>query len=408
MACPAIEELFVKSRFVSDPFTLFIFLVYLPFGVCLLLLRVFIGLHIFLVASALPEGTIRRIIVRVMCVVLGVILWQDDPRKRDSQTKVVVSNHVSHFDYNVLGLLSPFVTPLLEGPPSILAWARGFIDLGQQDRATLVATCRKFCSKQANPALLLFPEEACTSGKVGLLKFSSWAFAISLSVQPATLSVHRPVVAVNVLGSSWLYDLLWTFFVPCTVYQVRWLPVVTKKENQTHEEFAKLVQELLGSALALVPTPYSSADKAELIKRLAHEEHPPSAGFWPEMNTPTIPQQVPLGDPGAVGGEMQLLNKARKVKEVLPHVPLGIISVDLAQTGCVDVTITNLLEGRVHYESDEMASPQVAPSGCLQGARASLVAPVFGSTSSQRHQSLQQRKSVLLNCALSLKIRSAI
>uniref|UniRef100_A0A8C4R3I1 Uncharacterized protein n=1 Tax=Eptatretus burgeri TaxID=7764 RepID=A0A8C4R3I1_EPTBU len=175
-------------------------------------------------------------------------------------------------------VLTFFHQPLLEGPPSILAWARGFIDLGQQDRATLVATCRKYCSKQANPALLLFPEEACTSGKVGLLKFSSWAFAISLSVQPAALSVHRPVVAVNVLGSSWLHDLLWTFFVPCTVYQVRWLPVVTKKENQTHEEFAKTVQKLLGSALDLVPTPYSSADKAELIKRLAHEEHPPSAG----------------------------------------------------------------------------------------------------------------------------------
>uniref|UniRef100_A0A8C4NMN9 Uncharacterized protein n=1 Tax=Eptatretus burgeri TaxID=7764 RepID=A0A8C4NMN9_EPTBU len=68
-----------------------------------------------------------------------------------------------------------------------------------------------------------------------------------------------------------------------------WLPVVTKKENQTHEEFAKTVQKLLGSALDLVPTPYSSADKAELIKRLAHEEHPPSADSRGDtFLTPTI------------------------------------------------------------------------------------------------------------------------
>lgn len=106
-------------------------LLYAPFGLCLLLLRVFIGAHVFLVSCVLPDCAVRRsvllvigsgapyppppshtlllfsgvrFLVRVMTSVLGVLVTQSG--EQDPAVKIYVSNHTSSIDHNVLGLLT--------------------------------------------------------------------------------------------------------------------------------------------------------------------------------------------------------------------------------------------------------------------------------------------------------------
>ncbi|XP_078455589.1 lipid droplet-regulating VLDL assembly factor AUP1 [Lampetra fluviatilis] len=405
-----IEKLFIYDRLPGDSLSLLLFLLYLPFGLCLLLLRTFIGVHVFLIASALPDSLVRRFIVRVMCSVLGLFVSQDDPRKRDKTARVFICNHVTDFDHNVLNLLFSCVTPLLDSPATVLTWARGYTDLGPSHRPTLLSSCRKLCSQEGSPPLLLFPEEATTSGQAGLLKFSTWPFSINPSVQPVALSVGRPAVAVNVIGSSWLQDLVWTFFLPFTHYQVRWLPTESQHEGETEDGFAKRVQELMAVELGVVSTPYSKADKTEHVKRLARvlrQTGPVAAGR--ASGAPvgrTARQQDTRSDP-------TFQTMAQRVKEVLPHVPLAVIASDIAVTKCVDTTITNLLEGTVKFTPEDpppsvpSASPPAStpsPSGAYSSKSSQLLSPVtsaslFGKSTGQRHLSLQERKAALYEYA---------
>lgn len=89
---------------------------------------------------------------------------------------------------------------------------------------------KAYSSHGANPPLLLFPEEAATNGRAGLLRFryrervlwgharmvlalgsltaefslsSSWPFSLADVVQPVALHVQRPLVTVVSGGSGW-------------------------------------------------------------------------------------------------------------------------------------------------------------------------------------------------------------
>lgn len=46
------------------------------------------------------------LIVRVMCSVLGLFVQQSGPRLRDAAVQVYIANHVTHFDHNVINLLT--------------------------------------------------------------------------------------------------------------------------------------------------------------------------------------------------------------------------------------------------------------------------------------------------------------
>uniref|UniRef100_A0A8C7A193 Lipid droplet-regulating VLDL assembly factor AUP1 n=1 Tax=Nothoprocta perdicaria TaxID=30464 RepID=A0A8C7A193_NOTPE len=366
-------------RFPSDGFLLLALLLYAPVGLCLLVLRLFIGVHVFLVSCALPDSQLRRFIVRVMCSVLGLFVRQNDPRLRDGSVRVYIANHVTHFDHNVISLLTSCNTPALNGAPGFICWSRGFLELGAAgSRAELVDSLRVYSSHEGNAPLLLFPEEAATNGRAGLLRFSSWPFSIMDLVQPVALQVQRPLITVSVADSSWIAELLWTFFVPFTVYQVRWMPSVPRRAEEQSEDFALRVQELLAVELGVVSTRLTAADRAEHMKRLR----------------PRVPSRVAGAGPSAAE-DVRVTAMAQRVKEVLPHVPLEVISTDLAQTNCVDTTIANLLEGRVSFfpESKEATTDLPAPSTSQPATKH------FAKSSVERHLSLQERKRALYDYA---------
>ncbi|XP_074984311.1 lipid droplet-regulating VLDL assembly factor AUP1 isoform X3 [Caretta caretta] len=328
------ERLFDAHRFPSDGFLLLALLLYAPVGLCLLLLRLFIGIHVFLVSCALPDSLLRRLgfIVRVMCSVLGLFVRQSDPHLRDANVRVYIANHVTHFDHSVISLLTSCNTPALNGTPGFICWSRGFMELGAVgSRAELVDSLKVYSSHGGNPPLLLFPEEAATNGRVGLLRFSSWPFSILDMIQPVALQVQRPLIAVSVADSSWITELFWTFFVPFTVYQVRWMPPVFRQADELNEEFALRVQELLAVELGVISTRLTAADKAEHMKRLRHTP--------PHLLAPASSQSLvarPRASPSLAGvgpladEDGRITEMAQRVKEVLPHVSLGTIRRDLA------------------------------------------------------------------------------
>lgn len=357
------------------------------------MLRLFLGLHVFLVSCALPDSVLRRFVVRTMCAVLGLVARQEDAGLRDHRVRVLISNHVTPFDHNIVNLLTTCSTPLLNSPPSFVCWSRGFMEVDR--RVELVESLKKFCASTRLPPtpLLLFPEEETTNGREGLLRFSSWPFSIQDVVQPLTLQVQRPLVSVTVSDASWVSELLWSLFVPFTVYQVRWLQPVHRQLGEENEEFALRVQQLVAKELGQTGTRLTPADKAEHMKRQRHPRvRPPSA----QSSFPSSPSP----------SNVQMTTLAQRVKEVLPHVPLNIIQRDLARTGCVDLTITNLLEGAVAFMPEDVTEgTQLLPTASAPKFPSSgLVTPqptalTFAKSSWARQESLQERKQALYEYA---------
>lgn len=372
MEQPGLEHMLEGQRFPVELLSRGLLLLYAPFGLCLFLLRLFIGAHVFLVSGVLPDCAVRRFLVRVMTSVLGVLITQSG--EQDPAVKIYVSNHMTCIDHNVLSLLTACSTPSVSCPPGFLCWARGFLELGAPgSRTQLRESLKHYLSQPGSPPLLLFPEEETTNGRVGLLHFSSWPFSLSDCVQPLTLRVSRALVSVAVAGSPWYVELFWTLFSLYTVYHVRWLPPVCRVSRESDEDFASRVQKLLALSLGVHSTNHTAADRAEHLKR---RKEP-------------APRQTP---PSTAASHM-----AQRVKEVLPQVPLSVIHQDLAQTGCVDATITNLIEGRVPYVPEQESQTEGEVPGRAAGCKP--ISKGFARRPEDRHLSLQERKEALYDYA---------
>ncbi|XP_029451724.1 ancient ubiquitous protein 1 isoform X2 [Rhinatrema bivittatum] len=380
MEAPAAESLFDVRRFPNDGFLLIILFLYTPFGLCLLILRMFIGVHVFLVSCALPDNLIRRFIVRVMCSVLGLFVKQNDPRLRESSVKVYISNHITHFDHNIINLLTSCNTPMLKGASGFVCWARGFMEMNVLGNSLeLTEHLKQYSSDGGNLPLLLFPEEETTNGRAGLLKFRVWLTLLG---------------SQNCFGPS-LYPSQF----------IKWMPPILRHAEDTSEAMASRVQELLAVELGVVSTNITGADKAEYLKRQRHV--PPHTSITAPSQSLGARPRVP-GTGGFSLEELRLSGMAQRVKEVLPHVPLGIIRKDLAKTSCVDTTITNLLEGKVSFTAEDTSSASTSQPLTTRsnkgssGATSHSLKPIaksFARSPADRHLSLQQRKDALYEYA---------
>uniref|UniRef100_F6QD17 Lipid droplet-regulating VLDL assembly factor AUP1 n=1 Tax=Bos taurus TaxID=9913 RepID=F6QD17_BOVIN len=371
---PGPERLFDSHRLPGDGFLLLALLLYAPVGFCLLVLRLFLGIHVFLVSCALPDSVFRRFVVRTMCAVLGLVARQEDSGLRDHRVRVLISNHVTPFDHNIVNLLTSCSTPLLNSPPSFVCWSRGFMEMDGQGE--LVESLKRFCASTRLPPtpLLLFPEEEATNGREGLLRFR-WV---------STVPGHF-------LSRMW-YSLL-----PCESRDLLspwWLRPVHRQLGEGSEEFALRVQQLVAKELGQTGTRLTPADKAEHMKRQRHPRLRPQSA---QSSFPHSPGPSP---------DVHLATLAQRVKEVLPHVPLGVIQRDLARTGCVDLTITNLLEGAVAFMPEDItegtqslataSTPKFPSSG---PATPQPTALTFAKSSWARQESLQERKQALYEYA---------
>ncbi|XP_075214709.1 lipid droplet-regulating VLDL assembly factor AUP1-like isoform X2 [Lycorma delicatula] len=353
MAEPDIKDLCDKNRFPKKGWQIFTLLLYSPVGLALAVVRVFIAIQALIAAIILPEMSLARsIILRMICGVLGIVVDEKNTSVRDRSTQVIVANHITQLDFLAAHLATGCITWDL---PSPLAWALGIKYMGR-GRYPDINKLRAHLEKSPSP-IFLQPEEASTSGKVGLLKFSHWMAKISDNVQPVTIKTTRPSfgdVTCDVLGSSFISELFWFLFCPSTLFTLRYLPVIQKEADETEEKFTERVEQAIAADLGIPSTSYTAADKAEYEKR-----------YLIEYNQPVL--ITSSGQTALPCAELQQM--ASQVKEVLPHVPVNAILQDLGRTHSVDLTISNILEGSVHFTPVQHQQPvrvDPVPSSTVQ------------------------------------------
>ncbi|GMT18737.1 hypothetical protein PFISCL1PPCAC_28862, partial [Pristionchus fissidentatus] len=264
-SAPPLLSLFAHDRLHSSPLLL---LLYLPIGLPILIFRIFLGFHAFVVACLLRKANLLRgYVLRVMCGLCGIVVTSSG--QPDPSTRVVVSNHVTHLDHLAIDLLHPCVLASVWNIPNLLRWCFGYVDLGAREgRQELVNQAKKFI-QSSEPSLLAFPESALTSGKVGLLRFATWPFEVCPTVQPVSVRISRPLFDVEstVLGSAWWQDLFIFFALPATVIHITWLPLMKQEKEETVEQFALRVSKEVACDLSIVVTDYTSHDAVEAAKK---------------------------------------------------------------------------------------------------------------------------------------------
>uniref|UniRef100_T1IIU4 Lipid droplet-regulating VLDL assembly factor AUP1 n=1 Tax=Strigamia maritima TaxID=126957 RepID=T1IIU4_STRMM len=332
---------------------------YFPLGIVLCILRIFIGINALIAACILPRMSLMRsYILRTMCLILGIVVQEENTEEKNRAAKLIISNHVSIIDHLALDLVLPCIMPSMWDLPQIINWCLGYKDFaGKRGRGILIENIKKhlnginviysiitvllyvifLCISESVCSVLIHPEGLITNGSVGLLKFSSWPFSLARTINPIALRLNRPSpfpIPASVAGSRWYADLFWFFFIPFTIFTVRYLPEDTKDEDEDEQDTANRVQETIAAELKLRATSLSTSDILEYIKR----------------NLTPIQTTVQRNSITTFSNEnSELLRMAQQVKEVLPNVPLEVIRRDLLRTRNVDLTITNILEGLVPF-----------------------------------------------------------
>ncbi|XP_064631111.1 lipid droplet-regulating VLDL assembly factor AUP1-like [Lineus longissimus] len=415
MATVQLVDLFEKSRFPKG-LALVPILLYFPLGIVLCVLRVFIGFNVLVVASILAKKSLlRRFVLRVMCGVLGIVLTTEGMEQRDSSVKLLLSNHSSVFDHLATDLIVENFMLLTKKVDKMIQWLMGFVDLGYTLRdAPVEVNIQEYC-RDSPYSLLVFPEGVTTSGKKALLRFQEWPFRLGLSIQPIAIQTSRPPftnVAISVLGSTYVSDIFWHLFVPYTHFHLKILPVIRRNETETTEDYCRRAEKLFAEALKLEVSNFTSADKAELFKRMTfqppvtnqHAQSGATPNLGSDSSLSTSPTLITRGSlrsswRSSSPEEDQRLNlMTQQVKEVLTQVPLHVIKRDLSTTRDVDMTITNLLEGTVAYTPEDSA-PQKPKPNPMALSPVKIAAKSFSKSSQERHQSFEERKKILIDTA---------
>ncbi|KAJ4435682.1 hypothetical protein ANN_18298 [Periplaneta americana] len=417
---------------------------YTPVGLVLAGVRLLIAVQALLVALLLPQiPAVKRFVLRSLCVALGIVVKQENSTVRDENVKVLVANHISPCDHIAVHLVSGSVTEVscdLEMHTELFTYcmshlpsyeccevvitltvatylpaaqcvgvARTFV-LGsgakgvraETGREVLLTNIRSHFEKSTVP-VLCHPEGSTTSGKVGLLKFSSWPFCLTDAIQPVAIQIWRPAcsdVAASALATGIWADIFWFLFVPCTIFTLRYLPVVVKDGGESDSQFGERAAQLLAAELGIEMTQHTASDKVEYEKR-----------YLLEQSQPVIAR---------TSSTSELQRMARQVGEVLPYVPHDVIIRDLVRTRSVDVTISNILEGVVTYVPQMEASQSVGsvntateeskniPSTStathtltnnVQGSCLDTSSPSFARSAQERMLSFNERKARLIENA---------
>ncbi|XP_063623194.1 lipid droplet-regulating VLDL assembly factor AUP1-like [Cydia splendana] len=314
------ERLRNDERFSGENVTQF--LLFLPFGLCLFVVRTILALMLWVASIILPnKSTVRQMLSTLACWTFGVYVKVKG--QRDPRCSMLVANYASCLDSlaaaHALGTISLRKWKV----PPFFASTLGIRNAAQFVRKEHFGDC-------TSAPLLLQPEGGPANGR-GLLRFADWPFPVAQRVQPVAIEVERAFTAVTVhtghgAGFPWR-DALWFLLAPVTVYKLTLLPATSDVT-----EVAGVIAEHL--QIEATDVEYSALCRAP-----------------------------PVAPARAAGPARELARRAQQVKEVLPRVPLHDIMRDLAITRSVDVTVTNFLEGVTPYTPEPIPQAPEAPAG---------------------------------------------
>ncbi|KAH9491516.1 Ancient ubiquitous protein 1 [Bulinus truncatus] len=252
--------------------TLLPLVLYLPIGLALCLIRIFIFLHICLLSYILPaKFPFKCIILRVMLCVTGLPITSQGLLQTDNKKKIIIANHISSLDPFVFSLLHPNVLVIENVNTSghLQTYLNNcFVLPSDKSRSEILKQLKDKVEESSEP-ILFFPEQIKTNGRSSLLKFSLLPFEVDIPIQPVTIQVHRYLFDINVstYASSFYEDLIWCLLLPVTCFSVKYLPVTMNKRDESREEFAGRVQSNMAKSLNLRASSYNYYDVVEHCKR---------------------------------------------------------------------------------------------------------------------------------------------
>ncbi|XP_012225500.1 lipid droplet-regulating VLDL assembly factor AUP1-like [Linepithema humile] len=364
-----IQDLFNKTRFPSG-LRLLTVILYSPFGVLLVLLRLLITLQLWLLASLLPDcNPLRKYLSYGIRIVFGIIIKIDtEGELRDKKSRIIIANNVSVLDHFALRQTTETLTPSVWELPAALSNALGLQKMDMSSKEVLIDNIKHFlCTSTYSVAIQ--PEFGTTNSRVALLKFNSWPFSIESCVQPVAIKASRPeFVSVHItsLASTWWIEVFWFMFVPYTVFTLKYLKI---KQNPDHDILVREVEKDIADALGIQTSSHTVSDKTEYEKRYRMERI---------LSNTRSTRNAPNSQ---VSHSIEIQRMVRQVSEVLPMVPHSVILRDLLKTRNIDVTIANILDGIVTYTPDP--NPSAHSSVTSSASSSSTKDKILGTSSFQ-------------------------
>ncbi|XP_065071878.1 lipid droplet-regulating VLDL assembly factor AUP1-like [Rhopilema esculentum] len=396
MASATIEDLFDHNR-IPNGVSFLIFLLYCPFGVLLCLLRLIFCVQLGIILVILPKASfIRKIILRICGTILGIILIVKDQEKSDI-FKILVCNNISTLDSLIMESVEAHVLVSKRFRyPAFIQWMMGYKSFLPSITAISTQMKEDQSMSESKCSALVFPEESATNGKVSLLKFSPWPFKYGCVYQPVLLTAKRPSILpikLSVVNGTFWSDFLWTLFVPYTIFRIRYLLKMEKQESMTPEDFAKVINREISNALSLQPSQFDVNDKKEYIKRVqktmqemqeARQQIPPRRQLQQQNAMPRVNSTAKLD------------RLVQQVKDVFPQIPRNVVRQDIMKTNSVDVTLGNILEGRLSYtpltEEESLAERRLHKEKTKPPVRNKTI----DTGTSRKGMSYQERKHIMI------------
>ncbi|GAB9472195.1 hypothetical protein Gpo141_00009380 [Globisporangium polare] len=253
-------------------------LLYSPFGVVLMLLRILCAFTLaFFLPKLLSETQLDNGgMHKLFAVISGTIVNVQDAHLFDrKEADIIVSNHISEFDAIALRWVTPahvlgydFYKKMLFfrllGDKFGLVYVpyvsrnQGGAEGRDQVREIIVQKLEK-----KDKPLAAFPEGGLTNGRVGLLQYHKFLFSLGKTVQPFTIQASDGPFPVNINDetSTFLANVLWYFFIPWHHYTVKVLPPTRAAAGEDPLVFAQRVMQATAQALHQQATPFLYRDK---------------------------------------------------------------------------------------------------------------------------------------------------
>ncbi|KAL0230427.1 hypothetical protein PCE1_003987 [Barthelona sp. PCE] len=278
------EMLFNITRFRRPiSFSHLIWLLWIPFGFCLMVIRILLLLlssAILFRLSALLHFEDQ--FFRIFALFMGFVIKVDDPTglMRNHTCPVIVANHTSEFD-------SVAIRVLFGNRMSIIApkfykksmLTRSFVhllnplytEIKKERRYILQQKIKKHVNELGDEKpLILFPEGCLSNGKHCLLQYQKFCFSLEKKVLVLALRFNNPfhkVLNLDHLTASVLSNILWMFSCPYNVIEAHPIEEAAIEEGETPIDFAARCQEVTARHLGLDPSMLSKKDKYKLVKK---------------------------------------------------------------------------------------------------------------------------------------------
>ncbi|CAG2224362.1 AUP1 [Mytilus edulis] len=255
------DRLFDISRF-PDPGSVVLTIFYFPFGLVLVIIRLFIALHGLLVSCILPKSAATSFILKSIFAVVGIhIMVQEDKRDEKKKAKILVANYISHLDHMIIDFIQPCHTPDYQGLSGFEQWVFAYKNFGiSKGTDTFEKNIKDYVTDDSNKfPVLLWPEKTTTNGRKGLLKFDKFPFSCSSIIQPMTIQATRwPLdVKVTTLTSNRWTDFFWSMFFHTQFLKLTSSNKKTKPNPAELAEVSKMAQQVK----VLPETPLSVIEK---------------------------------------------------------------------------------------------------------------------------------------------------